>query len=225
MKSQLKNLDAIQIVGFVISATVSIGLLIAGQDKVASVTLGFVLAILTQLFDIQKRLSDSEERLLQANALSQALYRDEWLFEHIRQIVEDYQSVRSKWFELFKRRAEDAVIECRNVLHSMAEDYLIASPESPFTFGAESLAMAKKSLKAVAAADITYWRSAHAQKYLQANAEAVKRGVRFTRVFVQTPDTLRGIVDILEQQQSLGIDVYVAFPDSISRELNEDYII
>jgi hypothetical protein len=225
MKSQLKNLDAIQIVGFVISAAVSIGLLVAGQDKVASVTLGFVLAILTQLFDIQKRLNDSEERLLQANALSKALYRDEWLLKHINQIVRDYQSVKGKWFELFKRRAEDTVIESRNVLHSMAEGYLIVDLRSSFRLGPESLAIAKKSLKAVAAAELDYWRSSHAQKYLQANAEAVRRGVKFTRVFVHTPDTLRGFVDILEQQQSLGIDVYVAFPDNVPVELCEDYLI
>jgi hypothetical protein len=225
MKSQFRNLDTIQLVGFIISGAVSIGLLIAGQDKIASITLGFVLAALTQLFDIQKRLGDSEERLIQANALSQALYRDEWLLKHIRQIVNDYQSVKGKWFELFKRRAEDAVVECRNVLHSMAEGYLIADLRSPYGFGTESLAIAEKSLKAVAAADVAYWRSTHAVKYLQANAAAVKRGVKFTRVFIQTPETLRGIIDVLQQQKGLGIDIYIAFPDSLPRELNEDYII
>lgn len=224
MKSPLKNLDAIQAVGFVISAIVSIGLLAAGQNQVASITLGFVLAMLTQLFDIQKRLSDSEERLLQANVLSRALYRDEWLLKHIRQIVDDYQSVKGKWFDLFKRRADDVIVECRNVLHSMAEDYLIADLRSPFTFGAESLASAKKSLKAVAA-DVAYWRSPHAQKYLQANAEAAKRGIKVIRIFVQPLDVLRGIIDTLEQQQSWACDVYVAFPDGLPRELNEDYII
>lgn len=70
MKTQFKNLDTLQIIGFIISAGVSTILLIAGQDTVASLTLGFVLAALTQLFDLQKRHSDSEERILKASTLS-----------------------------------------------------------------------------------------------------------------------------------------------------------
>lgn len=93
MRAQFKNLDTLQIIGFIISAGVSAALLVAGQDTVASLTLGFVLAALTQLFDLQKRYSDSEERILQASALSKVLFRDEWLLKHIRQIVEDYQLV------------------------------------------------------------------------------------------------------------------------------------
>lgn len=225
MNSQSKILDTFQIVGFIISVAISIGLIAIKQDTIASVTLGLILATLTQLFDLQMRHNASEERLIQANILSQALYRDEWLLRYVRQIVDDYVAVKSGWFELFKRRADDAIIECRNVLHSMVEGYMIVDLHSPFTFGAEALESAEKSLKAAAAADVTYWRSTHAEKYLQANADAVQRGVTFTRVFIQTPDTLRGIVDILERQQSIGIEVYIAFPDDLPRDLNEDYLI
>lgn len=73
MKAQFRNLDTLQVVGFVISVSVSAALLIAGQDTVASITLGFVLATLTRLFDLQKRHSDSEERVFQASALSEAV--------------------------------------------------------------------------------------------------------------------------------------------------------
>ena len=75
MKSPFKNLDTVQIIGFIASGIISIGFLLAGQDPITSVILGFVLAALTQGFDIQKRLSDSEERLLIVSALSRKLYQ------------------------------------------------------------------------------------------------------------------------------------------------------
>lgn len=75
MKLKYTALDTFQIVGFVVSVAISVGLVVSGQDTVASVTLGLVLGTLTQLFDLQIRHSASEERLLQANALSRALYR------------------------------------------------------------------------------------------------------------------------------------------------------
>lgn len=163
---------------------------------------------------------------MQASALDQALYRDEWLLRHIRQIVDTYVVVKDGWFEVFKRRADDAITECRNVLHSMAEGYMIAELGSRFSFEFGTVGLrAEKCLKAAAAEEVSYWRSPHAEKYLQANAEAVQRGVEFIRVFIQTPDTLRGIIDILERQRDMGIDVYVVFPDELSKDLNEDYLI
>jgi len=148
MKSLIKNLDGIQITGFIISIAISSILLIRQEDTITSITLGLALAAIIQLFDIQKRQSDSEERLLQANAISQVLYRDEWLLKHIRQILHGYELVNGTWFELFKRRASDAIIECRNVLHSMAEGRLMTGLRSPHTFGAEAFERAERSIKA-----------------------------------------------------------------------------
>ena len=225
MKSLLKNLDAIQITGFIISIAISSILLFRQEDTITSITLGVALAALIQLFDIQKRQSDSEERLLQANAISQVLYRDEWLLKHIRQILDGYELVNGTWFELFKRRASDAIIECRNVLHSMAEGRLTAGLRSPYTFGAEAFEQTERSIKAAASGDVGYWRSIYAQTYFRANSAAVQRGIKVVRVFIQPLTTLQGMVDILEQQRGAGIEVYVVQPEDLSRELNEDYLI
>jgi len=90
MKAQLKNLDTFQIIGFVLSAVVSIILLIAKQDTVASTTLGLVLAALTQLFDLQKRHSDSQEQILQrmaAIAPFQVLIGQRKIFDELIRLV------------------------------------------------------------------------------------------------------------------------------------------
>lgn len=226
MKNQPKTLDTFQVAGFIISVVISIGLLISKQDTILSVILGLVLAILTQLFDIQIRSSESEERLLQAGLLNQKLYRDEWLLKHVQEIVDNYLTVKDNWLDLFKRRAEDAVIECRSVLHSMADGYLIAEPRSPYSFGAKGIDDVVKSYKHVSAnTDLEYWKTTYAEKGLQANANAVKRGVAISRVFVHKIDTLRQIITTLEKQKAVGIQVYIANIDELPKYLCEDYII
>jgi len=226
MKPQRKLFDTLQFAGVCSGVLLSVILIFpVKQDPLGSAILGLGVALLFQLFDLQLRQNESERHILEAGALSQALYRNDWLFKHIRQIVEDYQLVQEGGFELFKHRAADAVIECRNTLHSMAEGHLIADLGSSFTYGVQAVVGAKISVKAAAAANPAYWRTTHAEKYLQANLEAVRRGVEFKRVFIQTPDTLREIVDLLEEQSSMGIDVYIAFTNDIPKALREDYLI
>jgi hypothetical protein len=225
MKSQPKILDTFQIVGFIISTTISISLIILNQNPISSVTLGLVLASFTQLFHLQLRHSDSERRILQANVLGQALYRDEWLLDHIQQIVDNYQVIKDEGFKFFKLHADDAIVECRNVLHSMAEGYTIAHPRSPVDFGTEACKMAETCLKGTDTGDLSYWRSTHGEKFFQANATAVQHGVKVIRVFIQPIDELRKNVDILEKHQNAGIEVYVVEAKELPSELHEDYFI
>lgn len=226
MKS-FKNVDTLQVIGLFLSVAVTIFTWVAtgAKDPIPSITLGFVLAILIQGFDVQKRLNDSEERILQANALNQVLHRDEWLREQIQQMVSDYLSVKGVWFEVFKLRADDAVIDCRKILHGMAEGYLTIQSGGPYSAGSYTIPKTKKSAKAVAAIDDAYWRTSEAESYVRENAEAVQRGAKFIRVFTYSHATLQGMVDVLEKHRNLGIEVYVAPAESLSKELNEDYLI
>lgn len=146
--------------------------------------------------------------------------------QNIRQIVNDYQVAKTGWFDLFQIRADDAVIECRNLLHSMAEGYMVADLRGPFTYGDDAVLRAERSLKAVAAADSGYWRTPHAERYLEANKKAIDDNkVQFTRIFVQPRETLYHMIDILEKQKEMGIEVYVACTEFLPDNLNEDYLI
>lgn len=225
MKNQPKILDTFQIIGFAISITVSIGLILAKQNTISSVTLGFILAIFTQLFNLQIRHGDTEQRLLRANLLSQQLYQDEWLFSHLQQIVENYQLVRNGWFDFFRLRSKDAVVECRNLLHAMAEGYMMAHPRSPVDFGTEAAQMAEKCYKGTDTGDLEYWRSAHGERFFQSNLADAQRGVQVMRIFLQTIDELRKNIDLLEKQQAAGIEVRVASRDELPPELVQDYLI
>ena len=91
MKTLSKNVDGLQIIGFIISFLVAIGLWFATEKKepIASLILGFSLAAFTQGLDMQKRLTDSEERVLKAYKLSTELQRNEMLGDQIQNIVFD----------------------------------------------------------------------------------------------------------------------------------------
>ena len=227
MKRLFRNLDLLQVIGFIISIGVGLSVWNAStpKDPIAGVTLGFVLAAFTQGLDVQKRLKDAEERLHQANALSQYLYQDEWLLEHIQHIVSDYQNLRSIWFDMFKRRASSAIVDCREVLHGMTEGYLIGPTNRTNTEASNQAELAKKSLKAIAAVDDTFWQTPEADIWIQANATAVKRGVSVTRIFTYPLPVLRQMTNILQSHQKLGIEVSIAPAETLPRSLNEDYII
>ena len=177
-----------------------------------------------QVFELPKAKSDTNEPL-QANALAQALCQDEWLLEHISQIVRDYHSAKSKRFKPFNLRAEDVFYECQQVLQGMSQGYMVVHFESEFsTTGAHLYRRAKKSLRAVAI-DIIDWRSDRGRKIFEEDIEARKRGVEVTRIFVQPKGTLWEILDILKEQQRAGFNVYIAHYEDTPSHLCYDYLL
>lgn len=225
MKTKIPIIDTFQIVGFVISTVIAIILIFFNIDPTLSVLLGLVLAVLTQLFDLQLRQMNAEERLLQANVLSQFLYRDERLLSQLQQIVNDYYAIKNGWFALFKLRADDSINECSNVLHKLVEGEMEVPPRSPFTFAFEGIKSAKRSIKGVTTDNIAYWRSIESEKYLQANSDAVGRGVHFVRVFVESKNKVAEIEGVLSKHKNLGIDVYLAFSEELPKDLNKPFLI
>jgi hypothetical protein len=225
MKSILQNMDTIQLSGFLISAFVALALIFTGNDSISSAILGFVLAILTQLFDIQKRQNDIEQRILRANALSQNLYKDDWLLQRIEHIISDYDIVRGKWYEGFRIRAKNAITDCYEVIHGLAEGYMIVGPKSPFSFGILGIKDAEKTLKAVTLSDSSFWDGIYGENFLKANADAMKRGVKIVRIFMNTPESLRAIEASIRKQHEMGIDVYVLATEDIPKQLHDDVVI
>ena len=120
----MKSIDKFQIIGFTFSTIVSVVLVISGQDTVLSITLGLVLAILIQLFDLQTRNAESEYKLLEASLLNSQLFNDTELLTQIKQIVDDYYTVKHGWFEHFKDISRDSINSCHYNLHTLADGYI-----------------------------------------------------------------------------------------------------
>lgn len=226
MKLKVDSLDRFQIVGFVISTLISISLIISNQDTVQSIILGLALAIITQLFDIQMRQSAIEERILEANKLSLKLYRDEKLFSRIHQIVNDYQMIKNDgWFNLFMARADAALADCHHVIHLLAEGSMAVPNRSPYNFAFAGILEASASLKGVTSDNLAWWRSERGKRYLENNAELVKRGVDFTRIFILPQSEIGDVIDILQEHRQAGVKVFVAFIEDVPHELNQNFII
>jgi hypothetical protein len=225
METRSKVIDTFQIVGFAISTGVTIALVVAQVDPMQSTLIGLMLAILTQLFDLQLRHSSSEARMLQANALSQTLYHDAELLSKVRQMVEDYYAIKHGWFDLFKLRAEDAVSECHRVLRLMAGGLMEPPPRGQFGLSVTAFELAQTSLKQVtdfaaikdAVEGMRGW-------YMKSWTEMAKRGIQMSMVLVLSREELK---DMLVQPRTTAmlIGTYIALADELPTELDENYMI
>ena len=211
--------------GFLVSGFVAFFLLYSGQDTLTSVILGFVLAIFVQLLDIQRRILDSEDRLARAIGLSKKLHKDEWLYSHIEGIVRDYQQVESSWYEVFRLRAKDMIIECHNEIHALAEGHMIVGGRSPYGFGVSGIRLTEKSLKAVSLSGNEFWSSVWGENYLQTNETAIRSGVKIVRIFMNSPAELKELATTIKKHQDIGIEVYVVSTEQAHKELHQDFII
>jgi hypothetical protein len=225
MESRSKLFDTFQIVGFATSTIVAIALVIAKVDPVQSTVIGLLLAVFTQLFDLQLRQSNSEEHLLQANYLNTSLYHDPVLRGQIQQIVEDYYSILDGWLDLYKTRAQYIVSECHRVLRSMAMGTMEPPAGSQFTLQVNGLKLAQKSIKQVtdyaaikgAVQGVRGW-------YTKAWEETAGRGVQMSMILILSRQDL---TDMLTQVHTVitPTGTYIAFSDELPAELDENYLL
>jgi hypothetical protein len=225
MESRNKLFDTFQIVGFAASTIVAIALVVAQVDPAQSTVIGLLLAVFTQLFDLQLRHSSSEERLLQASNLSKSLYRDPELQSQIQHIVEDYYSIHNGWLDLYKTRAQHMLSECHRVLRSMALGTMEPPAGSQFTLYANGLKLAQTSIKQVtdyaaikdAVQGLRGW-------FTRAWEETAARGVQTSMILVLSRQDLK---DMLSQTETVPTPVgtYIAISGELPPELDENYLI
>jgi len=225
METRNKLIDTFQIIGFAVSTGVAILLVVAQVDPMLSTLMGLMLAIFTQLFDLQLRHAKSEECILQANALSHSLYRDPELMNKVRQIVDDYYLVMGGWFDLYKARAEHVISDCNRVLRSMSSGVMEPPPGSQFLLSVSALSNAKTSIKQVtdfisikdAPEGVRNW-------YTRSWTEASDRGVSMKMVLVLSRENLKKMLD---EAQSIHtpIGTYIVLADELPPELDENYLI
>ncbi len=225
MQSKLRFLDPIIVIGIIISVALAIILVLIGQDEAISLLIGLVLTAITLLVDIIARIKESEKNIIQASTLETLLVKNPSLLSIVSQIAHDYEAIRKLQFDLFLQRADDALFECRDVVHGLAEERMIVDTRSKFTYGRKGINKAQKSVRAVAYANPSFWKTKYAKDYLETNKKAVERGVEFIRVWVQNRETLMEYKDVMEAQRAVGIKVLFATPDELPRRLLEDYMI
>lgn len=225
MLAKLRFINPIIAIGVIISLALSVILVLLGQDKAISVLIALAVTIVTLLIDIIARLKESEGKIVQVFAFGNALVKDPWLFGILQQIVNDYQVVKKNDFDIFIRRMESSLIDCRDTVHDLSEGDLATDILSEFSFGISGIKSTQVSIKAVQYANPSYWRTRFGEKYRQLNEEAVKRGVEVTRIWLQNRNTLIEIRDLITAQETIGIKTFVAEADDVPRELLNDFLV
>lgn len=227
MKSLFKYIDTFQIVTFSISAIVSLGLLVVTRDM-ESVTIGFVLAALFQTFDLQIRHNQSNEQLLQATTLSHSLFHDEWLMKHIRQIVNNYQSVDKSEIqrEFFFEKARAAIEECASGLAGLSMGRFSTTREEQMLILEELMRTAHVQARGVSHIDFKeWWYSEIGRSYLLENEHDIRKGIHIIRIFIAPKDRIQELKELVIEQHNVGVEVWVAIQEEQPPELLESYVI
>ncbi|MCP4366853.1 MAG: hypothetical protein GY797_01880 [Deltaproteobacteria bacterium] len=226
MRSKLEFLDPIIVIGVIISVALAVILVLIGQDGATSLLIGLVLTTITLLIDVISRVKETESNIIQASTLETMLTRNPFLLSAVSQIAKDYGVVKKSGFDFFTETAENSLLECRDMLHSLGEGRMIEDIDrTKLTYGSRMISDAQKSVKVVTYANLSFWRTKYGQHILKENIEAVKRGVDFTRIWLQDYNTLVEYQDILKIQRESGLRVLVAFPEDLPSTLLEDYRI
>lgn len=213
------------LVGTLILALSQLGILPSAAIAPTTLTLVILLAT-SQLVDTSKKLEALQDSIENGFQLNEILSKEKDLFSMIHQIAKSYLSVQGTELELFRQKAKDTLEECRDILGSLERGYMLAEPGGKYAYGTKGVLLAKQSVKAIAYEEIEVWRTLHLKSTLQANAQAVKRGVQIQRIFVVSDESLAKADDVLQEHQSAGIQVYVVSPENLpSEQLLESYLI
>ena len=127
---------------------------------------------------------------------------------------------------MFSQRSDDILAECKNVLIGLEHGFMLIEPGGKYSYGTKGVTLAKQTVKAVAYEDIDSWRTVHLRLTVQANAQAVKRGVEIQRIFILNSDKIEAAKDVLDEHVSAGVKVFVVSPEELSSlQLLESYLI
>jgi len=221
-------MSRVLIVGISFSIALSVCLLLLGVDTPDSTIIGLVSIAISLLLELISRLAKAQEKLIAASGLSRSLLRDETLFSAISTIVEDYHSVirRRDGYSMFANRARELLSECSDGIHDLVEGYMILPPLSQFSFGLKGFSDVRHTIKSTSYVDAEgFWKSVAGEKYLQANIELVRRGVKITRIFIGNRRNVGRAKEVMTGQREAGIRVLIALIEEIPRDLCEDFLV
>lgn len=215
----LKWLDPVLLIGLFISIAVATGMIVLGNDTVQSFIVGLLSTIIALLVDIITRIQRTEYSVLEATRLSQ-IVSDENISPFLLRVAQHYHNIKAYKFDTYTKLTNDKLTELEAQLRNIALGSATVSSRSIYDYTSEGIRQAKMSIRVVSNADeFEYWRSSRGAKYLSSNQDAIQRGVRFTRIFAIDYSLARQNIDVLRQQEAVGVNVFVVSPDRIAEEM------
>jgi hypothetical protein len=219
-----KKFDPVIIIGTFISIALSLTLYITGVDTIISVLIGLVSISISLIIDLIVRNSQIESSVLETIGLNRKLYRDQWFYERVRDIIQAWEQLsRKKQHQLFRQYARMRLQNVRDQLVEMALGDMIVEA-SDFRVLSILVDGAKETLKATSMVSQGFWKSQVGQNYWNKNLEAIERDVKISRVFIYD-EVDEELETALKQMHDAGVDVYLANKADLPIELRLDFVI
>src|SRR5207302_351120 len=111
MRTKLRFLEPLLVIGIAFSIGIATLLVIIGQDKAISLLIGLATTTITLVIDLVSRHTESEKRIVQIFSLGDGLIQanDIWLYELTKEIIDDYHTVKKLNFPIFEGKMEAAL--------------------------------------------------------------------------------------------------------------------
>lgn len=204
------------LIGVIVSIASSIILLLLGIDEITSLTvglLGIVISLLVELHGANKRL---EVKIFEALELTADLQKNNFAKKRIAKIIRS-------WGKIIEGDLHPLLNNVAKLYTQQAVDQLtsIAGGEIHVTSGDYGwmrviMDEAQSDIRALSTISLDFWNSNAGRRWKQLNYEAVKRGIKITRVFLY--DTVDEPLTILmTEMQQKGIQVYLIKTDLLPK--------
>lgn len=244
-QQQLSAMHPVVVAGIVISLLLSLIPVFASQNLSFSLLIALVGIAASFLLDFALKLKDSEERLsgtvtkLQNDLaelvkkegdeirevveLGEELARDEALRSIIKDIVKDCETVKQFNIDVFTRRVEKVLNDCRTNINALADRE--EEIHGDFSFVPERVSTTPSKLNMVISSDPSYLLDAYGRKMLTMMKEAMKRNRHITVVWVQEKKILTDprYRKVINEQELAGVEILVAEKGHVPPRLCKDY--
>ncbi len=177
---------------------------------------------------ISELIKDIQTNRLPTNELSLRLAGERQLLEEVLDISKEFAGLKkAPVADFFEEMAYKYVRDCKDKIRHLSSGTINIDPKQNVNDFLSLYRKSEKRLKAISYGEHPeyFWENEVGRKVLDANSDAIKRGVEITRIFILTSDQVKNprVMAILTQQKDAGIEVLVADSQSIPPDLKEDY--
>src|SRR5260370_40259664 len=203
---RLSLFTGITITGFVISAAVTIIIIVTppfiSQDKSIGIVIGLVGFILTLLIDFNEKLKD----VAKTNEIAEQLRQEPELAPKLKKILDDCVKVKQSKVDIFIKRMNSSLDNCNGIIHDLSEGESKPDPLSPSFRLEGAFSKGRRTVYIVQGFDpASSIEGEFGKKYLKAQGEAHSNGVTLKVIWVQPNESLTKYKDgILSQAKAIS---------------------
>lgn len=216
--------EPIAIIGVIISLCISAGLLIAEVSTIYSFIIGLCGIIISLSLNLLSNNRQLEEKVLNTIHLNRQLYKDEWLLEKLRSVLNSWEIIQfAKKHPIFDELAHAEMDEVSSKLKQIASEEIITNGYD-YRWLTTVVDEAKHKLCATSLVNLEWWKSPVGRKYWERNVAALDRGVKIVRIFI-CKEINSDVFSIARKMQEQGMEIHIAKISELPKNLTVDIVV